>query len=226
MKRNYILIGACAFLALFVSCNVSPKGVQNRQSKEDCTQVDNQVMSDEEKQTLLEEKYKECPLVGDKFELSVIKGNTPTLIPTLSDNLIFGYFDEIGSDGSIISKFLLVYDIATDSISFLVPPDSSDYGETDLFRSRYQGYTVHDNHLYLIHDDLGHLYLPYAPCTIYRIDIDDFSWHTIGEPEIYGENTTFIDDKIKAQIYYITKVCEEDHFENEYGDSIKWIQLE
>lgn len=210
--------------AIFFSCNHG--SMKDGQTLEEGTLLNNTTLTDEEKQTLLAEKYRECHFVEDKMELNVIKGSVPTLIPTPSEKWIYGYLDEINEDDSENYKFIMAYDLEKDSLYFLVPPGSADYGESDILRSRYKDYKLYKNHLYLIHADLGHLYLPYIPYSIYYINVNNFLWYTVSEVESYGRETGFVGDKIKAQTYYISKESEEDSWENEYADSIQWIEME
>lgn len=185
-------------------------------------------MTNHEKETMLIKKYLENPLIKDDFEKSCVRCTIPSLIPTPSNKWIYGYFEEIGTDNSVISKVIISYDVILDSLKFLLPKGNTytPYGETDFFCSGYKDYKLVGNHLYLIHQDIGSLRTPYSPHSIYYIDVDNNIWYTVGEECCYGEKTEFVDDKIKAQIYYVIKESEDLFESDEYSDYIKWIKME
>lgn len=224
MEKTIIIVVTIICVVLLNSCGQSFNGQVRALSENNISS-----MSDEEKQVLLENRFKEwklpsgiyCLSEDSLFEDSIVRNSIPTLIPTSSDRWIYGYF-ETDLD-SIANKVILCYDMKNDTLMLVQP--SVIIGEMYVGASLYIDYKSLDNHLYLIHKDYRRLNDAYQPYTIFSIDVRDGTIWYLKEFGGYGDKTEFVGDKIKAQVFYEENVTEEWPY-IEYADSIRWINIE
>lgn len=133
----------------------------------------------------------------------------PRLISIESKSDFFCY--TTNESGSI---FLYRIDKQTNSIAAVTPPESSySYGYKDI--------KVVGNRLYTI-IYTGACGAPGNDCEVHYYDTSNESWHYI---ITCGVDCEFVNGRIKAPIYILTKegACTAD---NEYEETIKWIDLE
>lgn len=135
----------------------------------------------------------------------------PKLIPIESENDFFSY--TTNESGSI---FLYKIDKQTNSIAAFTPPESR-YS----YAPNYKDIKVVGDRLYTI-IYTGACGAPGNDCEVYYYDTTNESWHYI---IACGEDCEFVNGRIKAPIYILTKegACTAD---NEYEETIKWIDLE
>ena len=184
---------------------------RNQYSNED--EENDIVMSSQEKQALLEKKYKDFISNLDQETGEGLEKCIPKYIPT-NTKRIYGYINNfLGLD----VKSIIFCDSPNKELMFLAPPDilENSYLDLAMYHAYYKDYKVYNNRLYLIHYYAQASY--YNMLSLYYVDLLDNSWHEIVEPGSCEDKTEFVGNRIKAGIH--DDSCEEFY-------RVKWIELE
>lgn len=192
--KTAIFILASVFL---FSCNYgSMKG-----------QYDLSSMSDAEKQTLLEEKFKESTFAGGDW------GNEIKFIPTNTDESLYCL---------LANTYLLQYNIITDTWKFVGPFELDEDSNEPFPKYPFlMDYRLKGNHLYFMFNT-GQCGLGLQSIAFEYFDLLEEKWHFI----TYGtESSEMVGDSIMADVAWITKEGV-NGFDTEYEDSIRWIKME
>ena len=192
--KTVIFILASVFL---LSCNHgSMKG-----------QYDLSSMSDAEKQTLLEEKFKESTYAGGDW------GNEIKFIPTNTDESLYCL---------LANTYLLQYNIITDTWKFVGPFELDEDSNEPFPKYPFlMDYRLKGNHLYFMFNT-GQCGLGLQSIAFEYFDLLEEKWHFI----TYGtESSEMVGDSIMADVAWITKEGV-NGFDTEYEDSIRWIKME
>lgn len=203
----YILLG------LFMSsCNLSLKDKNNEQIETKELYQSYTTKTNDDKQTLLEKKFKNCKL-SDEYESDLIKGGSPILIPIESENKIY----------CTVNNWIMRYAQTSDDWKLLIPYEQTEWEKEPSPKYIFGVYKMKlkGKHLYCMFGT-GACGSPGFDLAIEYLDLNDDTWHYV----IHGnEDSEFIGDRIKVHVYWVIKEgsCVA---ENEYADSIKWIKME
>ena len=164
-------------------------------------------MSDAEKQTLLEEKFKESTFAGGDW------GNEIKFIPTNTDESLYCL---------LANTYLLQYNIITDTWKFVGPFELDEDSNEPFPKYPFlMDYRLKGNHLYFMFNT-GQCGLGLQSIAFEYFDLLEEKWHFI----TYGtESSEMVGDSIMADVAWITKEGV-NGFDTEYEDSIRWIKME
>lgn len=144
----------------------------------------------------------------------IIYHDPPTLIPIANSDDIFCYCPQDHDNNSYtIKRYNPEWEVWIDIIEEI--NEKSDYGYIGI-----GDYKVVGSRLYvmMVTGACGAPGNDYAVC---YLDIKDKTWHYV---IACNGDSEFVDNKIKAHVFWITKEGEYT-VENEYGDSIVWINM-
>ncbi|MBQ8116028.1 MAG: hypothetical protein IJ145_07900 [Prevotella sp.] len=204
MKNKHITFITCiSFILLTVGCDYLRKrdGICGENALTEFS-----VMSKEEKQAFLEEKFKELIF---PYEIE--------LIPTATEKYLYCWVEN--KDSNVYEPIkLLQFDLQKDKWTTLFPMEES---EDKLYYSSICEYRMKGNRLYC-QFSTGQCGLGLESYAFEYLDIQEGKWHFI----TYGtEESELVGDSIKAIIGRITKQGL-NAFDTEVELSTKWIKLE
>ena len=202
----------CILLRLvMISCNLSLKDKNNEQ-KEKLDQV-YATMTNDDKQALLEEKFKESPFVND----TLYESGSLTYLPTDTGDKLYCCIKHDRYEFCILQ-----YNRNLGTWNLMIPREQSEYDDEPVFKYySLQDFRLIGSHIYCKFFT-GQCGLGLQAIAFECLDLNNEEWHFI----TYGtEASEFDGDRIKADIAWIVKEGE-NAWETECADSIRWIKME
>ena len=196
---------------LIEGCNISQKNAQQQQVCQDSVQVAGTIMTNEEKQVLLENKFQKSTYAND----TVYKSRSIKLIPTATEEYLYCWIEK--NLGYGVDTCILQYDRQKEKWTTMYPKEESEewvYYNLDEYRLR-------GNRLYCKFFT-GQCGLGLQAVAFEYLDFQEGKWHFL---TYCTEASEFVGDSIKADIAWIVKEGE-NAWETECADSIKWIKME